>query len=167
MNRISYSLGETIYHPTHGMGEVQEFETKQLLGSEYSFVVLFFPREELRISMPANKLEDSVRKPLSPEHARSVLATPNDNLEPLHSSWKVRNRKIQERLSSGDPLEVLTVFRGLQALKEKKGSLNNSDRKHLDLSLDLLTEEFSAVLDESPERIRGRLEEAAPTADAA
>ena len=167
MNRISYSLGETIYHPQHGMGNVEEFETKQLLGSEYSFVVLYFPREELRVSMPKNKLDDSVRKPLTPKHAKSILATPTDNLEPLHTSWKVRNRKNQERLSSGDPLELLTVLRGLQALKEKKGSLNNSDRKHLDLSLDLLTEEFSAVLDEKPEHIRERFEDFTPRADAA
>ncbi len=152
--RITYTIGETIYHPTHGIGLVQDFETKNVLGTEYSFAVLFFDREDLKISLPAKKLEETVRKPISSSGATAILETEASSLEPLSPSWKVRNRNNNERLASGDPLQLLTIVRGLQDLKSKKGSLNNSDRKHLNLSLELLTEEFSIALGQSPETTR-------------
>jgi CarD family transcriptional regulator, regulator of rRNA transcription len=165
---IQYNIGETIYHPQHGIGTVKDYNTKEILGTEYSFAVLFFDREDLKVSLPAKKLEETIRKPISQDSATEILRTNSGNLEPLNSSWKVRNRKNLERLSSGDPLQLLTVFRGLQALKIKKGSLNNSDRRHLNMSLELLTEEFSVALGEPPETTRLRLEKAySETADAA
>lgn len=148
---------------------MKDYEKKELLGSEYSFAVLFFPREELSMSLPAKKLDDSVREPLTQADAEELLSKAKEQIEPLNSSWKVRNRKNIERLASGDPVQLMTVLHGLQKLKDKKGSLNNSDRKHLTLSMELLIEEFSIALGESPEATKSRLEDVvlASPADAA
>jgi RNA polymerase-interacting CarD/CdnL/TRCF family regulator len=77
----------------------------------------------------------------------------------LSSSWKVRSRRNLERLSSGDPLQLYEVYQGLQELKEKKGRLNNSDRKQHSQALELLTEELSLALDKTPEQTQLLLEE--------
>ena len=72
-----------------------------------------------------------------------------------------RNRKNLERLASGDPVQLITVLRGLHAIREEKGNLNNSDRKHLTQSLDLLSDEFSVAFGEPIEETRQRLEQTA------
>jgi RNA polymerase-interacting CarD/CdnL/TRCF family regulator len=129
-----------------------------LLGTEYKFAILFFPREELQISLPAKKLDETVREPLNEAKARELLDEMSGMHESLSKSWKIRSRKNQERLSSGDPLQLYMVFRGLLELRSEKGSLNNSDRKQLTLSLDLLAEELSVALDKTPEQIKVILE---------
>ena len=129
-----------------------------MLGTEYKFAILFFPREELQISLPAKKLDDTVREPLNEAKARELLGEMSEMQESLSKSWKIRSRKNQERLSSGDPLQLYMVFRGLLELRSKKGSLNNSDRKQLTLSLELLAEELSVALDKTPEQIKLLLE---------
>ncbi|MCA9779115.1 MAG: hypothetical protein KC800_20445, partial [Candidatus Eremiobacteraeota bacterium] len=128
---IKYEIGDTIYHPQHGIGTVRDYDKKELLGSEYKFAILFFPREELQISLPAKKLDDTVREPLSESKARELLGEMSEVQESLSKSWKIRSRKNQERLASGDPLQLYQVYRGLLELRSQKGSLNNSDRKQL------------------------------------
>lgn len=129
-----------------------------MLGTEYKFAILFFPREELQISLPAKKLDDTVRQPLSESKARELLDTMSDMQESLSNSWKVRSKKNQERLSSGDPLQLYQVYRGLLELRSKKGSLNNSDRRQLTQSLELLAEELAVALDQTPDQVKVLLE---------
>lgn len=78
--------------------------------------------------------------------------------ETLSNSWKVRSRRNGERLSSGDPMQLYQVYRGLQLIKTKKGRLNNSDRRQHSLALELLTEELSHALEKTPEQTQAILE---------
>jgi len=103
-------------------------------------------------------LDDTVREPLSESKARELLGEMSEIQESLSKSWKIRSRKNQERLASGDPLQLYQVYRGLLELRSQKGSLNNSDRKQLALSLELLTEELAVALDQSPEQVKELLE---------
>ena len=129
-----------------------------MLGTEYKFAILFFPREELQISLPAKKLDDTVREPLSESKARELLDEMSDVQESLSTSWKIRSRKNQERLASGDPMQLYLVYRGLLDLRSRKGCLNNSDRKQLTLSLELLAEELAVSLGKTNEQVKRLLE---------
>lgn len=155
---IKYQIGSTIYHPQHGIGTVQDYDKKELLGAEYKFAILFFPRLDLQISLPAQKLGESVREPMSEEKALELLETLSASQEGLDKSWKVRSKNNQERLASGDPMQLLHVYKGLFDLKTEKGSLNNSDRRQLSQSLELLAEELAVALGQTPDEIKVRLE---------
>ena len=155
---MDYATGETIYHPQHGLGELKKFDTKEMLGTEYKFAILFFPRQQLEISLPAKNLETTVRKPLGEAKATALLEQMDEVEMVLDKNWKSRNRNNLERLSSGDPMEIFHVFQGLSAIKTQKGSLNNSDRKMHQLSLDLLVEELSYALNKTDDEITTILE---------
>lgn len=86
-----------------------------------------------------------------------MLNTNQIDIQPLSNSWKVRNRNNLERLASGDPVQLLTVFRGLYDIKEQAGTLNLSDRKQLNLALSLLADEFSYAFKESIDETKERL----------
>ena len=110
--------------------------------------------------MPAKNLDDTVREPISENKAQELLDSVNDDQESLSPSWKVRSRRNQERLSSGDPLQLFQVYRGLLELKTAKGSLNNSDRKQLNQSLELLADELAIALGKTSEQAKALLERA-------
>ncbi|MFA5508575.1 MAG: CarD family transcriptional regulator [Vulcanimicrobiota bacterium] len=158
MNAIKYQIGDTIYHPQHGIGTVRDYDKKELLGAEHKFAILFFPREELQISLPAKKLNDTVREPLTESKARELLSEMSDIQESPNKSWKIRSRQNQERLASGDPIQLYLVYRGLLELRNQKGSLNNSDRRQLTQSLELLAEELAVALGKTDEQARVLLE---------
>ena len=154
----TYSQGDMIHHPLHGIGQVTRFEKKELLGSELRFAILYFSREKLEVSLPANRLEEAVRNPLTAAKAKELLDGLEECEEKPDKNWKSRNRANQERLKSGDPQEVFKVFSTLEQLKRSKGSLNNSDRKQRALAMDLLIEELSMVLELDPEKLEAMLE---------
>lgn len=131
-----------------------------MLGSKYQFAILYFERQDLELSLPAKKLDESVRNPISAEVAQSLLDELSDSTEALDASWKVRSRRNQERLSSGDPHQLLQVYRGLASIKLQKGSLNNSDRQQFNQSLELLTEELAIALGKPEEQVKMLLEQA-------
>lgn len=64
-------------------------------------------------------------------------------------------------------MQLYHVFQGLQAIKEKKGSLNNSDRKQLTLAQELLAQELSLALGTDEEVMKEKLEEIASTEETA
>lgn len=163
---MTYTTGETIYHPQHGLGELKEYDTKEMLGTEYKFAILFFPRQKLEISLPSKNLDDTVRKPLGPAKAKALLEQMEEVEMTLDKNWKSRNRNNLERLSSGDPMEIFQVYQGLSTIKSQKGTLNNSDRKMHQLSLDLLVEELAFALNKSDDEMTTILENRA-TASAA
>lgn len=143
----------------HGIGTVRDYSKRELLGAEYRFATLFFPGEELQISLPAATLNDAVRKPLTEAKARALLETMKEPSESLSKSWKVRSRGNQERLASGDPQKLIDVYRGLLEIQADRGSLNTSDRRQLSLATKLLTEELSVALSKPPEQVERLLEE--------
>lgn len=55
-------------------------------------------------------------------------------------------------------MQLFHVYRGLLELKSNKGSLNNSDRKQLNQSLDLLAEELAIALGKTTEQAKALLE---------
>lgn len=69
------------------------------------------------------------------------------------------SRENQERLSSGDPLELCAVAKGLIRLRSQR-PLAASDSAQLKKSLSLLAEEICVVLGGCPDQISRDLEQA-------
>lgn len=129
-----------------------------MLGQSLAFVLLYFEREGLKLMLPASKLSTQVRSPIDQAAAEELLQDIVGLDSTLNKNWKMRNRKSLERLDSGDPLQVAIVYKGLREIKLAKGSLNNSDRRLLDLAEELLVEELSHALGKSQEETRSNLE---------
>lgn len=154
-----YKRGDTVAHAYHGIGTVRAIEEKEILGSRLEFAVLFFEREELRLTIPKKDLDEHVRDILSEDEAQEVIEYLSHYDERLAKNWKSRNRNNQERLTSGDPKQLCIVAKGLIKLKKRKKSLSNSDRKQLQRALALLAEELGRVFDEEPTVMEERLRE--------
>ncbi len=154
-----YKQGDTVSHATHGIGTIKAIEEKEILGSRAEFAVLYFEREELRLTLLKKDLDDQVREILSEDEALEIIEYLSDYDQKLAKNFKARNRKNQERLTSGDPRQLCAVAKGLIRLKRRKKSLSNSDRAQLHRALQLLAEELAEVLDEEPEAMEDKIRE--------
>lgn len=109
---------------------------------------MYFDREELKLTVGKKNLDEQIREVLDEGEAEKVLDYLGNCDTKLAKNWKTRNRNNQERITSGDPMQLCDVVRGLLMLKHKrKGDLSNSDRMQLNRALELLAEELVHALD--------------------
>ncbi len=161
---IHFNSGDTIYHPIHGIGTVEAFETKNFAGTKATFATLYFPREDMRMMVPKKSLDDNVQPPLKKDEALEVLSFLEEWDGSLSKQWKVRQRKNQERLASGDAMELSTVYKGLRKIQDKKGRLNTTDRRQLAMAEKLLIEVLATALNKPEDFVEQRIDAAFETA---
>lgn len=147
-------------HPRHGIGTVKSFAEKEFAGLKARMAVLFFPRGELKVMVPEKQLDHTVRAPIGEDQARNVIEFIKSWDGKLSGKWKVRRKKNQERLESGDPFAVCEVFKGLRQILARKGKLNSHDRRQLAAAHDILLGELSHALPEAEEIVEARMETA-------
>lgn len=164
---MNFTKGDTVHHSLHGIGTIRDVQVKELLGSKIKFAILYFEREQLEMMVPIGDLPAKVRSPIDESQAQKVLTHLEEWDGNLAKEWKTRNRRNQERLESGDPMELSHIVKGLTVLQEKKGRLNSSDQRQLDRSLALLAEELAVALGTTPEAMNERLATCCSSADAA
>lgn len=156
-----YKQGDTIAHAYHGIGTIRAIEEKEILGSKAEFATLYFPYEELKLTILEKDLDEQVREILTEEEAQEIIEYLSNFDEKLAKNWKRRNRNNKDRLTSGDPRELCEVAKGLMRLKSRrKAPLSNSDRAQLQKAFRLLAEELGKVLDEEVETMEEKLREA-------
>ncbi|HIB64910.1 MAG TPA: hypothetical protein EYO33_07325 [Phycisphaerales bacterium] len=156
-----YKQGDTVSHAYHGIGTVKAIGEKEFLGETNEFATLYFPHEELRLSILKKDIDEHVRDIITEAEAHEIIEYLSSYDEKLAKNWKRRNHNNKERLTSGDPREICIVAKGLMELKyRRKKPLSNSDRRQLQRALRLLAEELGRVLDEEAEIMEEKLREA-------
>ena len=163
MSSLNIKKGAFVLHPQHGVGKITS--TLSCSFSEQptaSYVELYFKRDELTMTVLEENMPGLVRGLISPEEARELLDQMTDWDGKPEAKWKARANANQAAIESGDPFEYIKVAKS-QARLESGGTIRSLDRKHLNISLNLLTEELSCALNQSPKRVRGLLAKAAGT----
>lgn len=134
---------------------------KEFLGTKGEFATLYFPHQQMNLSILRSDLDDQVREILTEDEAHEIIEYLCDFDEKLAKNWKSRNANNQERLTSGDPRELCQVAKGLMRLKSNRDKpLSNTDRNQLKKALRMLAEELGRVLGEKAEVMNARLREA-------
>lgn len=77
-----------------------------------------------------------------------------------NEQWKARATANQAAIDKGEPFGYAEVCKGLSIMKEQ-GTLSATDRQHLNLTLEFLSEELANALGKTLERARLVVEKAA------
>jgi RNA polymerase-interacting CarD/CdnL/TRCF family regulator len=154
-----FKQGDTISHARHGIGVIQSFQEQELLGAKSVYATLYFDDQGLQVTVAQNRLEQQVRPLMDEAAARGLMPYITDLKAHPEEAWKLRQKENHERLSSGDPLELCAVAKGLIRLRSQR-PLAASDTAQLKRSLDLLSEEICMVLGGSRDQISRELEQA-------
>jgi CarD family transcriptional regulator len=151
---ININQGDTVHHPHHGIGEVQNIRKRSFAGEkETTFAQLYFKRDGLTLMLRQKDLDKTIRNPIDASEAKKLL----DHLEnwngKVSGQWKARANANQEAMDRGDPYDYAEVYKGLSIL-EAEGSLRASDRAHLNQSLEFLAEELANALGKTRDQAR-------------
>jgi len=157
-DEIEWVVGDKAVYPSHGVGEITAIESNELFGPDATVYVLELLNQSRRILIPTHKAKQvGLREVVTNEVAHEVLESLKDDPPPTKPMpWTKRQRALLEKLSTGSLFDVAEVLRELYHLKGIK-DLSFGQRRLFDTATQLLIQEVSIALDETPEDIETRV----------
>ncbi|SHJ85822.1 transcriptional regulator, CarD family [Malonomonas rubra DSM 5091] len=154
-----FKIGDMAVYPTQGVGVIENIESREFSGHEQKFYVLRIVDSDMRIMVPTGNVSNvGMRRLIDQKHITSVfdaLAEPNESGK--IASWSRRQREYNDKLKTGDLLEVADVLRELYQISSAK-ELSYGEKKVLEQARKLLVTEVALAEGEKEDQITKRLE---------
>lgn len=154
-----FKIGDMAVYPTQGVGIIEDIESREFSGHEQKFYVLRIVDSDMRIMVPTGNVGNvGMRRLIDQKHITSVfdaLAEPNDSGK--IASWSRRQREYNDKLKTGDLLEVAEVLRDLYQISSEK-ELSYGEKKVLEQARKLLVTEVALAEGEKEDKVVKRLE---------
>jgi len=154
-----FKIGDMAVYPTQGVGVIENIESREFSGHEQKFYVLRIVDSDMRIMVPIGNVSNvGMRRLIDEKHINNVfdaLAEPND--QGKIASWSRRQREYNDKLKTGDLLEVADVLRDLYQISSAK-ELSYGEKKVLEQARKLLVTEVALAEGEKEDQITKRLE---------
>jgi len=141
----SFSVGDLVVYPTHGVGKVTMIETQTLGADKMKLFVISFERTRMTLRVPLLKATSSGLRQLSTRSImQAALATLTARGSIKRIIWSRRTLEYAAKINSGDPVSIAEVVRDLyRPANEKEPSY--SERQIYEQAFGRLTEEVAAV----------------------
>ena len=158
-----FRQGDAVVHPARGVGIVWSAEERRLRGTaEQYYTIELLDGLGTRVMVPVSA-EDALglRPAINVSQLSRVWRVLAAKPKQLPADFKERNQFLDEKLSSGDILDVAAVVRDLTDRERQQGELTVVTKRHLRTGLARLAGEIAAVqgvdLDNAEVQIRARL----------
>jgi len=146
---VSFSAGEVIVYPSHGVGKVAGIEEQEVAGMKLELLVLTFERERMTIRLPKGKVPGSgLRHVMDAATAGKVLDLLGGKAKKSRDLWARRSQVYDAKLVSGDPMVLAEVVRDLWRPADAEPA-SHSERTIYDNAIARLASELALSLDKS------------------
>jgi CarD family transcriptional regulator len=143
--RESFSEGDFVVYPTHGVGRVVAIETQQIAGISLPLIVITFDKDRMTLRVPVAKAHNSgLRKLSSRKVMDTALATLKGRSRVKRTMWSRRAQEYEAKINSGDPVSIAEVVRDLHRGSDQPDQ-SYSERQIYQAALDRLARELAAV----------------------
>jgi CarD family transcriptional regulator len=139
--KTSFDEGDLVVYPNHGAGRIVGIEEKTILGEVRRYYVVYLPDTELTVSIPAEG-DVGLRACADDDSVAEALALLEDGATAMPSNWNHRLKYNQEKIKSGDILEVAEVVRNLSVYAVENG-LSTGERSMLMKARQILASEVA------------------------
>ncbi len=152
-----YKVGDKVFYPFHGAGEISEIKEKEVLGSKNIYYEIFFPLTGTRISVPADNAKKICLRYLSDKKTiKSCLIYLSSKEFYVDLNWKNRYTKYQTLLKSGTLIEMMEVLKSLY-IQSKRKDISITEKRLYNQTLNLVSNEISLALEKNIEDIKKEL----------
>ena len=157
---MEFKVGEKACYPARGVGVIQAIETFDFEGTRQTVYVLKILDNGATIRVPIqNASALGMRPVIHPEQVDKIYALLKDRDVPAdNQTWNRRYREYQNKIQTGDLIEVAKVLRDLALLRKEK-NLSFGERKMFDQARSLLVQEVAVALDEDEKVIEKKIDE--------
>ena len=154
----TFSEGDYVVYPTHGVGKVASIERQRIAGHELELFVITFDRDRMTLRVPVPKARMSGLRKLS---SRTVMDDALDKLrgraKVKRAMWSRRAQEYEAKINSGDPVSIAEVVRDLHR-NANQPDQSYSERQIYEAALERLASELAAVEAILPEQATQKLE---------
>ena len=141
----SFSEGDYVVYPTHGVGKVSSIELQRIAGHELELFVITFDRDRMTLRVPVPKAKKSgLRKLSSPTVMDTALSTLRGRAKVKRAMWSRRAQEYEAKINSGDPISIAEVVRDLHR-NANQPDQSYSERQIYEAALERLASELAAV----------------------
>ena len=151
---LPFKKGEKVVYPAHGVGIIEDIQSKVISGTERKFYMLRILDSEMTIMIPTENVDAvGLRRVIGKDMVIKIYKILRERKVEVDSqTWNRRYREYTEKIKTGSPLEIAKVLRDLLVLKGDK-ELSFGERKMLDTARSLLVKELSIARAHPEEKI--------------
>ncbi|MCT4661184.1 MAG: CarD family transcriptional regulator [Tissierellales bacterium] len=154
-----FEIGDRIFYPMHGAGEIVNIEKREILGEELEYYVMFIPVGSIRVMVPVKNASNiGLRELASREEVDQAFAILADEKTKMPQNWNRRFRLNLDKIKGGDIFEIAAVIRNL-ILRDREKTLSTGERKMLNTAKQMLISEVVLVLDKEEEEVERLVQE--------
>ncbi|MFO7577664.1 MAG: CarD family transcriptional regulator [Pelovirga sp.] len=154
-----FEIGDMAVYPTQGVGVIEDIEVREYAGQSQRFYILRLVDSDMRIMVPVGNVKSvGMRRLIDQKRITGIfdaLAEPTENGK--IASWSRRQREYNDKLKTGNLLEVAEVLRDLYQIRTAK-ELSYGEKKVLEQARKLLVTEVALAEGAKEDQVVKRLE---------
>ena len=159
-DELSLEVGDLVVYPIYGVGEIENFDSYNIDGSQQDFILINFKQDKMKLRIPKDKASNSGLRKLS---NKNRLSKALDVLEEKPSikkdMWIKRAKEYEKNINSGDPVLIAEVLRDLHKKEDSLEQQSYSERQIYLTALNRLSNEYAAVQNLEKKSAKSKLEE--------
>ena len=154
---MAFQVGDKVIYPNHGLGVIQQIETKTIMGTTCGFYYLRMANETT-VLVPVDNVDGvGLRRAIGDEEVERLFGLLGDGKIDSHQNWKGRFKDNSDRMRTGSIYDVVEVLKSLTFLAKSK-SLSFREKRMLDRAKFLVISELSEVAREKTDVIEQKVD---------
>ncbi len=154
-----FKIGDMAVYPTQGVGVIEDIEIREYSGQTLKYYILRLVDSDMRIMVPVgNATSVGMRQLIDQQRITGIFDALAERTENGKiASWSRRQREYNDKLKTGNLLEVAEVLRDLYQIKTAK-ELSYGEKKVLEQARKLLVTEVALAQGAKEDQVMQRLE---------
>jgi CarD family transcriptional regulator len=137
-----FEVGDKVVYPHHGAGTVLAKEFHEIRGERREYLTIEILQPPMTVMVPCENAESAGLRPVINERAvNEVLAVLAADGSEMPAQWNQRFKRNQEKLRSGDILELAEVVRNLER-RQQDARLSPGEMQMLERARRVLVSEL-------------------------
>jgi len=156
---VTFTIGDKVIYPNHGLGIVERIETKTIMGTTCGFYQLRMANETT-VFVPVDNVDGvGLRRAVTDQEVERLFDLLGNGKIESHQNWKGRFKDNSDRMRTGSIYDVVEVLKSLTFLSKSK-SLSFREKRMLDRAKFLVVSEITEVMGEKSPVVDIKVDEA-------
>jgi CarD family transcriptional regulator len=156
---VLFEIGDMAVYPTQGVGVIEDIEAREYSGLTQRFYILRIVDSDMKIMVPVSNAGNvGLRHLIDQQRITGIFdALAEPQITGKIASWSRRQREYNDKLKTGDLLDVAEVLRELYQISSAK-ELSYGEKKVLEQARKLLVTEVALAEGAKEDQVVSRLE---------
>jgi len=143
MNNLSFSIGDKVVYPNHGVGVIEQISSRTIGSQIERFYLLKIKASSLKVMVPFQNVGSvGLRRVIRNGEIQKILDFLMDGKCENHTDWKYRFKENSDKMRTGSLMDVAEVLKSLLLLNQTK-PLSFREKKMLERARYLLVSELA------------------------